>query len=305
MPKQKDTITAALETLNSTGNFQILKRIEESPATEAEPDLFLQYAAIIDLETMGLNPEEDAIIEIGLLIFGFDTAGHIKEVIRTYNGLADPGIPIPENITNITGITAADVQGQSIEWNLVHQLLSTVSFILCHNSGFDRKFLELQTPQNIADLITSKSFACTVKDINWSQRGFESAKLEYLNYKLGYFYEGHRALTDCWATLNILAECEGTLLELLANMQRQEILICAANAPFEKKDMLKGRGYRWSDGSNGLPKSWWTTIEENKLVDEYDWLDNEIYRTKGRAEQLPQNTINAITRYSNRVNSLT
>lgn len=44
------------------------------------------------------------------------------------------------------------------------------------------------------------------------------------------------------------------------------------------KDHLKARGYRWSDGSDGRPKSWWTEIGEEALDDELRYLRAEIYR---------------------------
>lgn len=44
------------------------------------------------------------------------------------------------------------------------------------------------------------------------------------------------------------------------------------------KDRLKARGYRWSDGSDGRPKCWWTEIDEEKLDEELRYLRTEIYR---------------------------
>jgi DNA polymerase-3 subunit epsilon len=44
------------------------------------------------------------------------------------------------------------------------------------------------------------------------------------------------------------------------------------------KDNLKGRGYRWSDGSDGRPKAWWVEVDEAGYADELDYLRTEIYR---------------------------
>lgn len=44
------------------------------------------------------------------------------------------------------------------------------------------------------------------------------------------------------------------------------------------KNHLKSRGYRWSDGSDGRPKSWWTEVHEGPLEDELPYLRTEIYR---------------------------
>jgi DNA polymerase III subunit epsilon len=43
------------------------------------------------------------------------------------------------------------------------------------------------------------------------------------------------------------------------------------------KDSLKRRGYRWSDGSDGRPKSWYVDVCETALQDEIAFLRAEIY----------------------------
>lgn len=43
------------------------------------------------------------------------------------------------------------------------------------------------------------------------------------------------------------------------------------------KDKLKERRYRWSDGTDGRPKSWWTEVDEDELDTELEYLRTEIY----------------------------
>ncbi len=98
---------------------------------------------------------------------------------------------------------------KAINWDFVFQVLKESHLIICHNAQFDRNFLELQTPEEIKERVTSLPFGCTIKDIDWKERDYESSKLDYLNWKLGYFYDGHRAINDCWATLNLLLQEQG------------------------------------------------------------------------------------------------
>ena len=53
--------------------------------------------------------------------------------------------------------------------------------------------------------------------------------------------------------------------------------VWAEQSPFELKDILKRRGYRWSDGSDGRPRSWYVDVQENALEDEMIFLKTEIY----------------------------
>ena len=293
-----------LNTISNHPDYKLLSRVPESYRYRKASDERIFITTIIDLETMGRNALQDEIIEIGLLSFSFSNQSGILDVCETYNELNEPKLPIPEEITKITGITDMDVKGKTIDWNEISRLLKQSHLIICHNSQFDRNFLELQTNTEVKVIVENKPFACTFKDINWKERGFESSKLDYLNFKLGYFYEGHRALVDCWATFNLLIQEAGAFDELKNNVRKKEILICATNAAFEKKDLLKNRKYRWSDGTKTLPKCWWTTISDELLEEEKIWLDNEIYQRYGAFNQLPTLEISAYNRYSFRAESL-
>jgi ATP-dependent DNA helicase DinG len=57
----------------------------------------------IDLETTGLRPEQDAIVEIGALKF----AGN--DVLDTFESLVAPGVPLPYRVQRLTGITPAQL----------------------------------------------------------------------------------------------------------------------------------------------------------------------------------------------------
>ncbi len=291
----------ALSVVCANHDLKVLRRVPEQRTFCTPSDgskIFM--ASIIDLETLGLDPEVHSIIEMGLLLFSFSSTEGIIEVVDTYNGLQDPGVSIPEEITNITGITNEDVAGKSIDWSLVGEYLQRSDVVICHNSNFDRNHLELQSPKFIQDIVKNMAFGCSMKDVNWRQRGYESNKLDYLNFKANYFYDGHRALVDCWATLNILSVEEGAFDELKASVKKREILVCAINSSYDTKDLLKARGYRWSDGSAALPKAWWTVVDEGDFGDEQAWLDEVIYKSQGASTELPNRIITARTRYSRR-----
>ena len=288
----------ALRLVQEHPDYRVLQRV---PTTYNErkstrPQVF--YATVLDLETMGMNAPTDEIIELGMLTFAFTNEEGILSVIDCYNELNDPGRPIPAEITKITGISDTDVSGKHIDWVHVSAILSKTHLIICHNSGFDRNFLELQTPEDIATIVTKLPFACTLKDIDWKERGIESSKLDYINWKLGYFYEGHRAINDCWALFNALIHAEGSFEELKSNVRKKELLICAVNAPFDKKELLKNRQYRWSDGTEQLPKCWWRCVSQEEVDQEQSWLAEEIFGQMTIVDKLPTKEINARIRYS-------
>lgn len=291
-----------IKQLEATGQYKILKRIPKREQISANPDQNTLYRAmILDLETMGLNSKMDKIIELGLISFTFKSDGTIVEVVDSLNQLQDPDEPIPEQITQITGITDAEVKGQEINWHHISHLLEETHLCIAHNAKFDRSFLEgPHVPDTVSEQIRNMAFGCSQRDIDWRKRGYESTKLEYLNFKSGYFYGNHRALNDCEATLNIIIENNGSFDELLNNVRKNSYLIIAQNAPYEKKDELKTRSYKWSDGNQDLPKGWWTIVAEDNVEEESAWLNDEIFDKTNHADSLPRKKINARNRYSPR-----
>jgi DNA polymerase-3 subunit epsilon len=64
---------------------------------------------------------------------------------------------------------------------------------------------------------------------------------------------------------------------LLEQARKKSMRVWAEQSPFELKDALKRRGYRWSDGSDGRPRSWYVDVEESALEAEMAFLKTEIY----------------------------
>jgi DNA polymerase-3 subunit epsilon len=55
------------------------------------------------------------------------------------------------------------------------------------------------------------------------------------------------------------------------------VRVWAEHSPFDLKDALKRRGYRWSAGNDGRPRSWYVGVDEHKLDDEIAFLKTEIF----------------------------
>ena len=98
---------------------------------------FMQTIVALDLETTGLDPRRDAIIEIGATRF---RGTRIEGEYRTF---VNPGCPIPPVVTELTGITATMVAGAPRIQDILTEFESFVadSPILGHNVGFDLGFL--------------------------------------------------------------------------------------------------------------------------------------------------------------------
>ncbi|AYG64343.1 3'-5' exonuclease [Rhizobium jaguaris] len=263
--------------LEDSRNYRVLRKLVARPVAASRRPEFSRIGVILDTETTGLNHRTDEVIEIGAVAFTFNDDGMIGDVIGVYGGLQQPSAPIPPEITRLTGITEAMVEGQVIDIRALRKLIEPADLVIAHNAGFDRPFCDVFSP-----VFSGKAWACSVSEIDWSARGFEGTKLGYLIGQAGYFHEGHRAVDDCFALLEILdrqqADEESAFQELYLASQQSRVRIFAEHSPFDMKDHLKARGYRWSDGSDGRPKSWWVEVDEDDLDEELRYLRSDIYQ---------------------------
>ena len=270
-----ETLAARLE---QTGDYRILRRVPAAaPYAEPAAATELRRGLIVDVETTGLDPVRDKIIELAVLPFDFSSDGGLYGVHEGYAGLEDPGMPVPETVTRLTGITDEDVRGQRLDDDVVADLAAEASLVIAHNAGFDRRFLERRFP-----LFIDKPWGCSREQVPWADEGLRGRSLDYLLYRIGYFFDGHRAMNDCRATLHLLSSTlplsgRSVFSVFLENARRRIWRIWAIDSPFDLKDQLKARGYRWSNGEDGRPKAWFRDVDDADLAAEEQFLAGEVY----------------------------
>ena len=177
----------------------MLRRLQ-TPTRYNEPDGDdTKLAILVDLETTGLDPAKDEIIEIATVPFTYSGDGRIFDVHEAYNEFQEPSVPISAEITRITGITNEMVAGHKIDISKVTEFAEPAALIIAHNADFDRRFAE-----KAFDVFSNKAWACSMTQVPWREEQLEGMKLEYLAMKFGFFYDGHRATADCHAAIELL-----------------------------------------------------------------------------------------------------
>lgn len=273
-----DHLETLAATLDASPDYRVLRRFVP-PARYHEGDGSpTARGVVVDVETTGLDAARDRIIEFCGVPFEFEKeSGRILGVGEAVSCLEDPGRPIPAEVTRLTGITDAMVADKRIDEAAVAEMLADVGLVLAHNAAFDRPFVDRRLAA-----FGGKAWACSQREVPWKALGASSGALEFLMMKrCGLFFDGHRADADCHAVLRLLQEPfdDGVLpMQLLLKSARTpSFQVWALNSPFDKKDVLKQRRYRWSPGEGSAPKAWHTTVAERDLEAEEGWLSAEVY----------------------------
>ncbi|MGA7988087.1 MAG: helicase C-terminal domain-containing protein [Candidatus Dormiibacterota bacterium] len=152
------------------------------------------HLVAFDLETTGLSPRSDRILEIGAVRY--------DEALRPLDQLqvvVDPQIPIPLAIQRLCGITDEDVRGAPPPLEAATQLAEFCgdAALIAHGGTFDLLFLRA---------LLSESFGArlifdTLDLARILLPTYESHSLPLLSRRLGITHERpHRALSDALAT---------------------------------------------------------------------------------------------------------
>jgi DNA polymerase III subunit epsilon len=281
-----------------SGNYRVQRRIRPRPKVEVPAGIEPKLALFVDVETTGLDHQRDEIIELAIVPFTYGPDGQIYDVKEPLQRFHQPENPISAEITRLTGITDEMVAGHAIDSAEVEAFSSKAVLVIAHNAGFDRRFLEKLAPS-----FALKAWACSQSQIDWAGEGIEGTRLPYLVASAGYFYEQHRAVNDCLAAIELLAsrlpisDVTG-LSRLLENARKPTWRIWAENSPFDLKDVLKRRGYRWNPDGTPFPKAWFIDVADHEREVELNFLQHEIYQ---RNIQLLTRKIDPFNRFSDRI----
>tara|TARA_B110000003_G_scaffold8061_1_gene8304 strand:- start:999 stop:1913 length:915 start_codon:yes stop_codon:yes gene_type:complete len=259
----------------------------------------IKKGVVLDVEATGLSIGHDDVIQLALLPFEYEVpSGKILSIKKeeAFDGLREPRIPISTEASLITGITNEMVINKKIESKDVENIINNTDLIIAHNASYDRPMVEQHW-----NCFKNVSWACTFKSIDWLQEGFSSAKLELLGVNFGWFYEGHDAFNDCEACLALLSETlpnrDSTVFSAVREYaSNPTFLIKAIDAPYNKRNILRRKGYKWRPADQLNGKVWWT--ETKNYEEEVKWLHEEIYNRK---INIPIKQISALNRYSDRI----
>lgn len=156
--------------------------------------------AVLDVETTGLSPARDRIIEIAVVRCAPDGS-----IVDEWSTLVNPGRdPGP---THIHGIQAADLEGAPRFEDIAEQLRNHLhgSVVAAHNLSFDAGFLAAEY-QRSGETAPNQPALCTLQLARRVLRENSAFSLAACAAALGIDHpNAHRALADTRVTASVLA----------------------------------------------------------------------------------------------------
>ena len=150
-----------------------------------------------DLETTGLSPKKDKIIEIGAVRF---QEGRARERFSTF---VNPGRSIPPRIQQLTGIRPADVAGAPQFEALAPEVLAFLGggadAVVAHSAGFDISFLRAAGVKISTPVIDTHELATVLLPGQFSYSLGELCQALEISLP-----SAHRASHDAEATADLL-----------------------------------------------------------------------------------------------------
>lgn len=271
------SIPDAITTLEASRDHRVLRRVDHHDLEGEGADGGLRVGLALDVETTGLDPSRDAIIELAARLFWATHDGRIIAVGPSRSWLEDPGHPLSPEVSKLTGLSDEDLASRRIDDASITEMMVRADFIVAHNASFDRPFVERRFPR-----CAGYAWCCSLQEIDWFGHGFDGRGLGWLLAQCGQFHDGHRAAADVDATLallrHVLPNGRTALAELLDSAETPGWMITAVGAHFDVREALKGRGYRWNPES----KFWRREVADAALAEETTWLALNVYRPEFR-----------------------
>jgi DNA polymerase III epsilon subunit family exonuclease len=191
---------------------------------------------IVDTETTGLEPRLDALVEVAAvkMLNG--------EIIDEWDTLVNPGVFIPQETTDITGITTEMVKDAPWFKDVADDYLKFLgddSVFVAHNAEFDRAFLNIHLGR-LEKPVMANPYLCTfrlAKQVHPNLKKYGLGELASIfDIELN---NAHRAIHDARATAYLFSKFMRVLQD--GGLKHLKDIPHIQNLPVEEEEKLDGQ----------------------------------------------------------------
>lgn len=225
---------------------------------------------VVDSETTGVGPEDKAVEIAGLYCVD-------NEIVKTYQTLVNPGIPIPPEASAVHHLRDEDVaNAPDIETAVTPFFDEEFDFVVAHQASFDKRMIPM----------AEAPWACSLKMARAVYPDATSHKNMFLYYWLNLprivhavGSTSHRALFDAEATTHLFQH----LLAKATSDNPVEAIIRLSNNPtlLKKCKLKKHLDKPWSE----VPRDYLNWIVNPRTPHPQPFDEDVLYTAKYYLEQ--------------------
>ena len=215
---------------------------------------------ILDLETTGLDPEKDEVIEIGAILYSVENQAVLQQVSTLFPVSQNP----QEHTNKIKAEATKSFNPFEIEYDYkwLDDMVFQSDYLIAHNADFDKQWL-ITKGHDYSYRPYEKNWLCTLNDFVWPHNHKPSNLITTaLNHGIG-VTKAHRALSDCQLIAELFDRTEDLqgLFELAFARANEPRYLVIAQVSFDQKDLAKSAGFHWNpDG-----KLWTKELRESDI----------------------------------------
>ena len=232
----------------------MIEQLTINPENHQSVSVIPKNLLIVDLETTGLDPNKDQVLEVAACLFSVEH----REILQSVCFL----IPCEgENPVEHINHIKADLTRVTTPWRssmqLLIEMIASADAMLAHNSAFDSAWFGKGKLPTV-----HIPWLCTMQDFDFGCRGAAGLRDLAANHGVA-IVKAHRALADCELVAGVLSTRED-LDELMEHAVAPKITV-VAKVTFERKQEAKDRNFKW----NPTKRRW----QKKMTFDQYSTLE--------------------------------
>ena len=156
-------------------------------------------AGFVDVETTGLKPPEDEIIELAIVLVSYNPDnGELLKLLQKYTGFREPATLISRKATKVHGLTFKDVKGKKLDRRAISKIITNADLVVAHNTKFDYQFLICYMQE-----FENKPWYCSMEQLSWPGGARALEKIAEA-FGLAGAVKHHRAIDDVAIMVDLL-----------------------------------------------------------------------------------------------------
>ena len=243
---KRSSATARTETLATAASRPKTRAPSAKPAT----------LLILDTETSGLDPDADACLELGAILFDVASRSVLAQqsfLMPVEANAAEPINRIPAAVTRLS-----QPWSEGLHW--FQHLVEAADVLVAHNAAFDSQWFGRGPLPAV-----QRPWLCSMDDIRWPADRQLRTRPSVRDLALAYgvpVWAAHRALTDCIYLAEVFARCDD--LETLLERGLEPRRLMRARVSFDERHQAKQAGFRWNDPIKG---AWTRRLSERECAE--------------------------------------